>query len=81
MKHILRHRIALLGALGAFAAVAPSQMEKRWIDRYADTIYARAQPKVGSLAPDLQLWDLDGRPRSLHLERGRAVVLIAGSYT
>ena len=72
----------LPAALAALAAAAlPAQMEKRWVDRYADTAFARAAPAVGAAAPDLLLWDLDGRPRSLHVERGRAVVLIAGSYT
>jgi hypothetical protein len=63
------------------ASCLPAQMGKRWIDQYSGTIYAQSQPRVGTAAPDLRLWDLDGRPRSLHLERGRKLVLIAGSYT
>ena len=62
-------------------ANAAAQMGKRWIDHYAGTIFAQAAPAVGTIAPDLCLWDLDGRPRSLHLEFGRTLVLIAGSYT
>lgn len=68
-------------ALTAAALSLPAQMEKRWLDQYAGSEFARAEPAVGELAPDLQLWDLDGRPRSLALERGRKVVLIGGSYT
>jgi hypothetical protein len=56
-------------------------MEKRWVDQYAGTVFARSAPAVGTEAPDLCLWDLQGRPRSLHLERGRTIVLIGGSYT
>jgi hypothetical protein len=62
---------------GALAA----QMEKRWIERYAETAFATAAPAVGTAAPDLCLWDLDGRPRSLALERGRIVVLIGAAWT
>lgn len=72
----LRGAAALL-----LVAVMPAQMEKRWTERYADTAFARAEPAVGTPAPDLCLWDLDGRPRSLALERGRTVVLIGASYT
>ncbi|MEC7583961.1 MAG: hypothetical protein VYE77_06555 [Planctomycetota bacterium] len=70
----------------AFAAACstlllPGQMEKRWIGEFGFSTFELAAPQVGTLAPDLQLWDLHGRPRSLHLERGRTVVLIGGSYT
>ncbi len=71
----------LLAALATFAAALPAQMEKRQTDQYAGTEFAKAKPAVGSTAPDLRLWDLDGRPRSLGLERGRPVVLIGGAYT
>lgn len=63
------------------APACPGQMEKRRNDQYDETVFAAAAPAVGRAAPDLCLWDLDGRPRSLHLERGRTVVLIGGSYT
>jgi hypothetical protein len=63
------------------AAALPAQMEKRWIDQYAGTVFAKAAPAIGTPAPDLCLWDLEGRPRSLLLERGRTVVLIGASYT
>lgn len=70
-----------LFAAALLAAAIPAQMEKRWIDQYSGTIFAQAKPAVGTAAPDLCLWDLDGRPRSLALERGRTVVLIGASYT
>lgn len=68
-------------ALLALAAEASAQMEKRWIDQYRDGDFAKAAPVVGAPAPDLCLWDLDGRPRSLALERGRTIVLIGGAFT
>ena len=73
----------LLSALVAtsVAVVTPAQMEKRWNGLFHPTEYEKTAPRVNTLAPDLQLWDLEGRPRSLHLERGRTVVLIGGSYT
>jgi len=74
-------KLTTMTALAFVLGTASAQMGKRWIDRYADSAYAMAKPAVGTVAPDLQLWDLDGRPRSLHLERGRITVLIAGSYT
>lgn len=75
------HQLLCLAAIPALAAALPAQMGKRWIDEYSGTVYAQRAPAVATEAPDLQLWDLEGRPRSLHLERGRVVVLIAGSYT
>ena len=73
-------RFAVL-PLCLLAATLPAQMEKRWSDRYHGTTYARVKPAVGTPAPDLCLWDLEGRPRSLELERGRTIVLIGGAYT
>ncbi|MCB9877140.1 MAG: hypothetical protein H6835_06005 [Planctomycetes bacterium] len=75
------HKLLCLAAIPTLAAALPAQMGKRWIDEYSGTVYATRAPAIDSDAPDLQLWDLAGRPRSLHLERGRVVVLIAGSYT
>ncbi|MBK8097694.1 MAG: hypothetical protein IPK26_11340 [Planctomycetes bacterium] len=74
MNRILLAMVFLLAAL-------PAQMEKRLLDRYAASEFARQAPAVGEIAPDLRLWDLRGRPRSLALERGRTLVLIGGSYT
>ena len=77
----MNRTIPITTMVALFAAGLSAQMGKRWIDQYSGTIYAQSKPRVGTAAPDLRLWDLDGRPRSLHLERGRKVVLIAGSYT
>lgn len=66
----------------AFAAsLARAQMEKRAAELYDAASFAQAAPAVGSAAPDLQLCDLDGRPRCLQALRGRAVVVIEGSFT
>jgi hypothetical protein len=64
-----------------FTPTVAAQMGKRYLDRYNQAAFASAAPAVGSLAPDLELRDLDGRLCSLRGERGRSVVLIAGSYT
>lgn len=74
-------RRASLLIAGTLSTLAIGQMEKRWIDQYRGTVFAQAAPAVQSEAPDLCLWDLDGRPRSLALERGRTIVLIGASYT
>lgn len=76
-----RARALSLAAASCFAALTPAQMEKRREVNYDDTTFARAEPAIGTPAPALRLWDLDGRPRSLALERGRTVVLIGGAYT
>ena len=83
MNPIRRPTIALplLLAPLTLLATAGAQMEKRWIDQYRDQDFAQAAPVVGAPAPDLRLWDVDGRPRSLALERGRTVVLVAGACT
>ena len=70
-----------LALLTALAAVLPAQMEKRDTDGYDEKSFIDAAPRVGDEAPDLLLCDMDGRPRSLHLLRGAAVVLVKGSYT
>lgn len=62
-------------------SVLPAQMEMRQLDLYADSEFSKKAPAVGTEAPDLRLWDLQGRPRSLALERGRTIVLIGGAYT
>jgi hypothetical protein len=56
-------------------------MEKRWSGLFHLSKYELQAPAVGKPAPPLHLFDLDGRPRSLDLERGRRVVLLAGSFT
>lgn len=76
-----RVRALALTTASCLAALLPAQMEKRQEVHYAHTTFARAEPAIGTEAPELRLWDLDGRPRSLALERGRTVVLIGGAYT
>lgn len=79
-RRLLHLALPVLFAL-LVPAAAGAQMEKRWIDQYRDNDFATADPAVGAPAPDLRLWDLDGRPRSLALERGRTLVLVAGAFT
>lgn len=73
-------RIRLLAAVLTALPLA-AQMELRRQGLYDDSEFAREAPALGEAAPDLRLFDLEGRPRSLALERGRTVVLIAASYT
>lgn len=77
----MRRTMAAAVPLLLLPSLLPAQMEKRWIDRYGETLFAQARPAVGTSAPDLRLWDLAGRPRSLELERGRTIVLIGAAYT
>ena len=63
------------------AASLCGQMEKRWSGLFHLSTYEMAKPRVGRLAPELRLFDLDGKPRNLAVERGRRVVLLAGSFT
>ena len=74
-------RIPALLALATLATTATAQMEKRGEGGYDPGAFRRAAPAVGSVAPDLRLLDLEGRPRSLRAMLGRWVVLIKGSYT
>lgn len=77
----MRRPIAATVPLLLLPTLLTAQMEKRWIDRYGETLFAQAEPAVGTRAPDLRLSDLSGRPRSLELERGRTIVLIGAAYT
>ena len=72
------HRIFVAMSL---AAGLCGQMEKRWSGLFHLSAYEMAKPRVGRLAPELRLFDLDGKPRNLAVERGRRVVLLAGSFT
>ncbi len=63
------------------AAGLTGQMEKRWSGQFQLTKFERQKPTVFTPAPELSLFDLDGRPRSLAVEKGRRVVLLAGSFT
>lgn len=71
----------LLAAALLLAAVSLAQMEKRAAGLYEAARFAAAAPAIGSLAPDLVLSDLDGRPHALSSWRGRIVVLIKGGFT
>ena len=73
-------RIRLLTAVLTALPLA-AQMELRRQGLYDDSEFAREAPALGEAVPDLRLFDLEGRPRSLALERGRTVVLIAASFT
>lgn len=63
------------------AALVPAQMEKRWTGRYDGMRFAKADPAVGTLSPDLVLDDLEGRTWSFHEQLGRTIVLIKAAYT
>jgi|JI10StandDraft_1071094.scaffolds.fasta_scaffold558810_1 cytochrome oxidase Cu insertion factor (SCO1/SenC/PrrC family) len=63
------------------ATAAVAQMEKRTADLYDPAMFAAAAPAVGTDAPDLQLCDLQGRPRCLQALLGKTVVIVKGSYT
>jgi hypothetical protein len=76
----MRAMVTVVAAL-QMVAFAPAQMEKRFFEEYEAKRFAAAAPAVGSEAPDLQLCDLEGRPRSLRALLGRTVVLVKGSYT
>ena len=65
----------------ASMATAAAQMEKRASGQFDAEVFAAAAPAAGVAAPDLQLCDLEGRPRSLQALLGRTVVLVKGSYT
>lgn len=70
------------GMVSVLVAVAlPAQMEKRVADQYDPATFAAAAPAVGAVAPDLQLCDLQGRPRCLKALLGSTVVIVKGSYT
>jgi hypothetical protein len=75
--HALRSGFVVFAAVAAAAA----QMEKRSSGQFDAEAFAAAATAVGSSAPDLQLCDLEGRPRSLFALLGRTVVLVKGSYT
>ncbi len=74
---IIKAGLVLLSAVAA----ATAQMEKRAADLYDPKAFAAAAPAVGEVAPDLQLSDLQGRPRCLQALLGSTVVIVKGSYT
>ena len=68
-------------AMVFLATVAVAQMEKRTADLYDPAMFAAAAPAVDTDVPDLQLCDLQGRPRCLQALLGKTVVIVKGSYT
>ncbi|MGE3173242.1 MAG: hypothetical protein AB7O97_11510 [Planctomycetota bacterium] len=70
-----------LAAALLLAPASLAQMEKRAAGLYEPARFAAAAPAIGSMAPDLVLSDLDGRPQALSSWRGRVVVLIKGGFT
>jgi hypothetical protein len=63
------------------APLATAQMEKRDRELYDRERFLAEAPAVGTLAPELALTDLDGRPHRLSEYRGRVVVLIKAGFT
>lgn len=74
-----RHTLPLAVTLLATAAAA--QMEKRAAELYDRREFLAAEPAVDTLAPELVLTDLDGRPQALTAWRGRVVVVIKAGFT
>lgn len=72
---------ALPLAVTLLACGAAAQMEKRAEELYDRTQFLAADPAVDTLAPDLVLFDLDGRPQALSAWRGRIVVVIKAGFT
>lgn len=68
-------------ALAVLSTLAFAQMEKRDDALYARVEFERSKPALGSMAPELVLPDLAGRPWALSALRGRIVILIKGGYT
>lgn len=75
--------LALALALAAPAPLpAPApQMEKRERELFERRAFERQAPALGTLAPELCLERLDGRPWSLAQELGTSVLLIKASFT
>lgn len=67
--------------LALAGAALPAQMEKRDDAFYDRQRFLKAEPAVGTMAPDLVLTDLDGRPQALSQWRGRIVVVIKAGFT
>lgn len=65
----------------ALCAAAAAQMEKRDLEFFERREFHAQAPAVGTLAPDLVLVSLEGRPVALSSLRGRVVVLIKAGFT
>ena len=71
----------ILTTFGFAATMATAQMGLRENDLFASQAFATVGPAVGSLAPELDLTDLDGNPVTLESYRGQVVVLVKGGFT
>lgn len=75
-----RLRLPLLVPFGLCTALA-AQTEKRDVEFFERREFHAQAPAVGTLAPDLVLVSLEGRPVALSSLRGRVVVLIKAGFT
>ncbi|MEQ1905071.1 MAG: hypothetical protein ABL888_12860 [Pirellulaceae bacterium] len=57
------------------------QMEKRPMSLYDASTFAAEYPRIGSTAPDLEMYDLDERLVKLSSFSGKTVVLTKAGYT
>lgn len=73
--------VAFLTTLGLAVESSTSQMGLRENDLFAPHRFAKVGPAIGSLAPELELTDLEGKKVSLKSYRGKVVVLVKGGYT
>ena len=70
---------ASLGSL--LATDATAQMEKRKNEHYHCKLFENSHPRVGEVAPELELVTLSGEKVRLSDYLGKQVVLIKGGYT
>lgn len=71
----------LLAIFGFSVTTASAQMGLRRNDLFASKAFATVGPAIGSVAPKLDLKDLDGKSVTLESYRGQVVVLVKGGYT
>lgn len=68
-------------AMALLDAGVAAQMEMRTGALYDRDRFRMAEPAVGTMAPDLVLTDLDGKPHALSQWTGRIVVVIKAGFT
>lgn len=71
--------VVILGSVLATDAMA--QMEKRKDEHYHRELFENSFPRVGEVAPELELVTLSGEKVRLSDYQGKQVVLIKGGYT
>ena len=71
--------VVILGSVLATDAMA--QMEKRKDEHYHRELFENSFPRVGEVAPELDLVTLSGEKVRLSDYQGKQVVLIKGGYT